>query len=176
MRNPNELLELLRQNTCTFPRIDLPENVVQRITYLKSLTTYNSELANEIAESVMLNPVSDDVLAELLGRYKTLHYFLNRLDGLDLNDVTSIREEVRKRKDIRKRLDEILCPDHVVTWSDMKVLMSGLARIIIEAEKKPEMPASLMEVFRMVFTSVDANKWNELDCNLLRFLFLGGSQ
>jgi hypothetical protein len=173
MDRTESILNLLRENTTTYPEVQLPQSVADRILYLKNFCSYDTELAIEIVNLATMHPMSDTILVEMIGRYKALHYYIQRLDSLSMESIISIRSEIQKRKDVYKNLNEILNPDRQICWSDLKTLMSGLTRVIIEMEKLPETSTSLMEVSQIVFGSV-GKKLSDLDCNLLRFLFLGG--
>lgn len=173
MRTPEELLRYLRGLVNRYPEIQIPESTSDKILYIKNFTSYNTELATEIANSCLAYPLDSAILAELVGRYKVLHYYLGLLDGMSIESVLSIRGEIRKREALYRSLKRVVSSDREITLTDLKVLMSALVRVIIEFEKSEEVPVSLQYVSRVIFESVNT-KFSETNQELLTFLFLGG--
>ena len=171
MSKLNELLETLRRNTGEYPKQDFPTDTIQRIAYIRSLTSYDTLFAKSLADMLLMNPLTDEVLVEAIGRYKILHYFLQRLDGMDLESVESIRFEIQKRSGIYTELKKVLRANYEIELKDLKILMSALMRVVIEFEKK-EIPISFIEIGQIVLGSVGSSL-TESDRGLLNFLFLG---
>jgi len=170
MRRPELLLELLRDYVKSFPELELPETTAERVSYIRNLSEYDTELSTEIANACLAYSITDEVLVELVGRYRVLSYYLSRLDGMGLDAVSNIRKEIRKRKSLHKSLVKMLYPRECIPLVDFKVLLSALMRVVIEFEKEEKSPLSLKPICMIIFDSVTLGL-SKSNCELLSFLF-----
>lgn len=158
--------------------VDVPIDLTEQLSFLINLQKrYCFPLFEEVRKSILLYPYKSEDFVEICEKLVWVGDFFKEIQFSDsLDGILRVRNEIHKRTELKRNLKKLTTG--ILTFKDIKALLSGLVRVTVEYEQHNNydgMRPVLLKLLSILQNSLEKGL-SDNELRLIQFIFLGGEQ